>query len=106
MSAEIINYVPSFLAGILLGIIFYAGLWLTVRKGIQSESPALWFGISMLVRTALVLAGFYLVGLNHWQRLMVCLLGFIIARIVLTLFIRFDSGEQKKMQQEGHQHAS
>jgi F1F0 ATPase subunit 2 len=106
MVAEIINYIPSFLAGILLGIIFYAGLWWTVKKGIQSESPALWFGISMLLRTAIVLLGFYLVGLGHWQRLMVCLLGFIIARIVLTLFIRSDKGEQKKMQQEGHPHAS
>jgi F1F0 ATPase subunit 2 len=106
MNTEIINYILAFVAGVFLGIIFYAGLWWTVKKGIGSENPALWFGLSMLVRTAIVLTGFYVVGLNHWQMLMVCLSGFIIARIVLTIVIRSGTGAQNKPPKEGYQNAS
>lgn len=67
-------------AGVLLGAMFFGGLWWTVRKGGSSPRPALWFVGSMLLRTGLVLAGFYCVGGGQWNRLLVCLLGFIIAR--------------------------
>jgi F1F0 ATPase subunit 2 len=30
-------------AGLLLGAIFFGGLWWTVRKGVSSKRPALWF---------------------------------------------------------------
>jgi F1F0 ATPase subunit 2 len=57
-----------------------------VRKGVTARQPALWFGASMLLRTGIVLAGFYLVAVPDWKRLLLCLLGFIIARqIVIRL---------------------
>ncbi len=75
-------------AGLLLGAIFFGGLWWTVRKGVFSKSPALWFLGSMLLRTGMVLAGFYFVGRGDWQRLVSCLLGFIIARYMVTRLTR------------------
>jgi F1F0 ATPase subunit 2 len=48
--------------GLLLGAFFFGGLWWTVRKGASSKSPALWFAGSMLLRTSIVLAGFYFIG--------------------------------------------
>ena len=60
----------------LLGVIFFGGLWWTVQKGVASEAPAFWFLGSLLLRTSLILAGFYLVSLGHWSRLVACLLGF------------------------------
>ena len=75
-------------AGLLLGMIFFGGLWWTVRKGVFSKSPALWFLGSMLLRMGIVLAGFYFVGLGVWERLVVCLLGFIIARIIVMRLTR------------------
>lgn len=78
---------PLFLsgvAGILLGGIFFGGLWWTVRKGVTANQPALWFLGSMVARTSIVLVGFYLVGGTHWQRLMICLLGFILARLIVV----------------------
>ena len=36
-----------------------AGLWWTVRLGVSSKQPALWFLVSLLLRMAIVLAGFY-----------------------------------------------
>ena len=40
----------ALVAGLLLGAIFFGGLWWTVRKGVFSKSPALWFLGSMLLR--------------------------------------------------------
>ena len=78
----------ALMAGLLLGAIFFGGLWWTVRKGISSKSPAFWFLGSMLLRMGLVLAGFYFVGRGDWQRLVACLLGFIIARLIVTRLTR------------------
>jgi F1F0 ATPase subunit 2 len=78
----------ALMAGLLLGAIFFGGLWWTVRKGISSKSPAFWFLGSMLLRMSIVLAGFYFIGRGDWQRLVVCLLGFIIARIIVMRLTR------------------
>ncbi len=51
-----------------LGAFFFGGLWWTVRKGVASESPALWFLASLVLRTAVTLAGFYSSADGDWQR--------------------------------------
>lgn len=71
-------------AGVLLGGVFFGGLWWTVRKGVSSQRPALWFGGSLVLRMGVVLAGFHVVGGGHWERLLVCLLGFAVARFAVT----------------------
>ena len=75
-------------AGLVLGAIFFGGLWWTVRKGLSSRQPALWFFGSMLLRMGIALAGFYFVGRGDWRRLLACLLGFVIARFVVTWLTR------------------
>jgi len=72
------------MAGLLLGAIFFGGLWWTVRLGVASRRPALLFLGSLLLRTVVVVAGFYFVGDGHWQRLLACLFGFFAARIIVT----------------------
>ncbi len=72
------------MAGLLLGAIFFGGLWWTVRLGVASRRPALLFLGSLLLRTVVVVAGFYFVGDGHWQRLLACLFGFVVARIIVT----------------------
>lgn len=70
-----------------LGAFFFGGLWWTVQKGTVSRHPALWFLGSLVIRTAVVLAGFYYVSDRHWERMLACLLGFIIARAVVTRLV-------------------
>ncbi len=77
------------LAGAVLGAIFFGGLWWTVRRGMASAQPALWFGGSLLLRTGVALGGFYLVGAGQWERLLVCLIGFVAARVIVTWLSRF-----------------
>ena len=57
-----LHLVLAWLAGRLLGAIFFGGLWWTVRKGVSSNAPALWFFGSLLLRMSIVLAGFYFVS--------------------------------------------
>jgi F1F0 ATPase subunit 2 len=74
--------------GVILGTVFFGGLWWTVRKALSSPRPALWLLGSGLLRMSVALAGFYFVGRGHWERLWLCLLGFIVARLIVTRLTR------------------
>ncbi|MFI4867465.1 MAG: ATP synthase subunit I [Steroidobacterales bacterium] len=70
-------------AGLVLGAIYFGGLWWTVLRGIGSRHAALWFSVSLLLRTAVAMLGFYLVARGSWERLVVCLAGFVVARFIM-----------------------
>jgi len=89
---EALTLALAFVAGAGLGMVFFAGLWWTVRKGVSSLRPALWFLGSGLLRMSVVLAGFYFVSGGQFRRLVACLVGFILARFVVTWLTR-SSGE-------------
>ena len=85
---ETLSLVLALVSGLLLGAIFFGGLWWTVRRGVSSRRPGLWFFGSLLLRTSIALAGFYLAGRGHWERLLVCFLGFVVARLVVIWLTR------------------
>ena len=85
---EAVTLVLAWAAGGMLGAVFFGGLWWTVRKGVSSDRPALWFFGSLLVRTGIVLVGFYLVSNDDWQRLAPCLVGFVMAQLLVTRLTR------------------
>ena len=78
--------VVDVLAGGALGALFFGGLFWTVRRGLSARRPALWMFASLMLRTFIVVAGFYAVGQGDWQRLLACLAGFVGARIVAIHF--------------------
>ena len=81
---DAMGILPSLVTGLVLGAVFFGGLWLTVRRGVSSKNPAPVFLISLLVRSGLVLGGFYLVAGGQWERLPACGLGFVTARLIAT----------------------
>jgi F1F0 ATPase subunit 2 len=85
---EALRLMLAWLAGGMLGAMFFGGLWWTVRKAVASPCPALWFLGSIMLRMSLALAGFYLASGGQWQRLLACLLGFVMARLVVTWLTR------------------
>jgi F1F0 ATPase subunit 2 len=87
-------------AGALLGTVFFGGLWWTVRKGASSEQPVFWFFGSLLLRMSIVLAGFYLVSNGRWERLLLCLVGFVMARMMVTWLTRSPGDNQSVPVQE------
>ncbi len=82
--SDVLNLATALVAGALLGAFFFGGLWWTVQKGATSDRPALWFAGSLLLRTGTILAGFYFISQGHWSKLVACLLGFVIARVIVV----------------------
>jgi F1F0 ATPase subunit 2 len=74
--------------GIVLGVLFFGGLWWTVRRGLTAANPALWFGVSALSRMAITLSGLYYVARAGWPSLLACLCGLLIARVATTRLTR------------------
>jgi F1F0 ATPase subunit 2 len=77
---DVLTLVPALLFGVLLGGIFFGGLWWTVRKGLTARRPALWFFGSLMLRMATVIVGFLFIANGRWERMLACLTGFLIAR--------------------------
>ena len=71
-------------AGILLGLFFFGGLWLTIRHTINRPAAGLWFSFSFILRIIISCAGIYFVAVPSPLRLLLCCCGFIVARLLLT----------------------
>ena len=84
----------SWISGSILGLLYFAGLWLTVQKVVSSSHPALWIMGSLLFRTALVLLGFYYVSGGNLYRLILCLVSFITSRFVVLRITREREGSR------------
>jgi len=94
----IANNIPfSFISGIMLGMLFFGGLWLTVKKAVGSKYAALWVSASSLLRTVMALAGFYFVAHGNWQRLLICVLGFVLARFITIWFTKLYDHKQLQL---------
>ena len=85
---DILIWIFAMLAGAALGGVFFGGLWWTVQRGAASPSPARWFIGSFVLRTAIVLTGFYFIGGGQLGRLGLCLLGFLLARVLVLVLTR------------------
>jgi len=98
---ETLALILTLLAGVLLGAIFFGGLWWTIRRGVSSKQPAVLFFFSLLLRTGIALAGFYFVARGDWRRVLSCLVGFILARILVTWRTRVPIANAKRAQTVG-----
>lgn len=90
MSAPL-DAVMAVLAGALIGLFFYVGLWWTVRRAGTFRLPAVSLLASLLLRMAVTLGGFYLVSAGNLPRLLLCLGGFLLARGGVTRLVRVPS---------------
>jgi F1F0 ATPase subunit 2 len=78
--------ISAFLPGVVLGIFYFGSLWITVQQLPTTAYPVRLFIGSFIGRMAVTLIGFYLVMNGQWQRVLICLVGFVGARILLTRF--------------------
>lgn len=77
----------SVLFGALLSLLYFGGLWVTLHRARHLRRMKLVLLASFVVRTVLVLAGFYLVirlmG-DRWEMVGLTLLGFLVGRFALV----------------------
>lgn len=72
-------------AGAALGLFYYGGLWLTVRRLHDTTRPATLMLSSYFIRTALSLPVFYLaVRGGQWGRLLILTTAFLAMRMFLV----------------------
>ena len=101
---EIIYMALVFTAGLVLGIVFFGGLWLTVKKVVTSKRPALWLTGSFLIRVSITLIGFYYLSQGSWKNLLISVMGFIIARtVVIYLTKSIDEKTSQLKKQTSHE---
>ncbi len=97
---EVLYRVLVFITGLILGTLFFGGLWFTVKKSVTSKKPALWVFSSFFIRIGITLIGFYFIAASSWQRLLICLLGFIIARFIVIQFTKSYEVNQTPIKKE------
>ncbi|MDQ2721055.1 MAG: ATP synthase subunit I [Bacteroidota bacterium] len=97
---ETLLIILAFVAGIALGIIFFGGLWFTVKKIVTAKIPALWVLGSFIIRVSIVLFGLYFISSGSWQLLVLCLIGFIAARFIVIYFTKAIDAKQVQLKKE------
>ena len=86
MMINILEGLLALLVGAMLGVFYFAGLWWTVRQLGSSQYVALLFVFSLLFRSSTVIVGFYLILGDNWLRLVAGLVGFMVARFLVTRY--------------------
>ena len=81
---KLLPLIVALAAGMGLGIFYFGGLWWTVRRLPKARRPAFLSLLSFFGRLGVVLFGFFLVMDGQWQRMLVCLLGFLGVRVILV----------------------
>lgn len=86
--SELVNE-PIYLAlsigwGAALGVFYFGGLWLTVRRLPHFKQPSFLALGSFLGRSAVCLFGFYIASGNGFEWLALSLAGFVLTKMVLV----------------------
>lgn len=97
---DILNTVLVFVGGIVLGILFFGGLWFTVKKMVNSKRAALWLFTSFFLRIGIALLGFYFIGFGNWQRILICLVGFIAGRFIVIHYTKARPAKSFQIEKE------
>jgi F1F0 ATPase subunit 2 len=86
--SDIMGLVLATVGGLIIGAIYFAGLWWTLRKSLGTDASIALLPLSLCIRVAICLGGFYLIGAGDPARFLACLLGFIAARFMLVRLTR------------------
>lgn len=71
-----------------LGLFYYGGLWLILRRLPTLKHPGAWLSLSLIVRLFTVLLIMYLLFADSWQQLLCAVLGMLVARSLLVQRIK------------------
>jgi len=84
---NLLHYLIPLGGGFMIGFVFFAGLWFSVRKITQAHSSVAAYFLSYLTRAAFAIGGFYILSGGDYRKSLVCLLGFIAARVLVKRVI-------------------
>lgn len=84
IDALLLALTVAFVFGAALGLLYFLGLWATVRRLPTLRWAPLWLLASLVLRLALLLGGLYWIGGADWRRFMAALLGIVLVRLWVT----------------------
>ncbi len=73
----------AFIVGILVGSLFFGGLYLTVKKLTSLKYPALFMILSLIVRLVILAGGIYLIMDGGIKNVLSAMAGIILVRFVM-----------------------
>lgn len=76
------------LIGAVLGAVYLAALWINVQQITRGRRPGALLAIGAAARITFLLGAFYLITGGNWQRLVACLVGFLLMRLIVTRWLR------------------
>lgn len=77
----------GFIVGIGMGCVYFGGLFLTTQGIKEAGHPGLLVGASMILRFAVMIAGFYLLSQKGILPALMGLMGMILVRIGMIRFL-------------------
>lgn len=93
---NLLPFVASCTAGVLLGLIFFWGLWTTVNWLNHGHHITLLIVGSAILRFSLLLSGFYLVArYAGWGHVLSAALGFMLSRTLVLHHVRPSSSTKE-----------
>jgi F1F0 ATPase subunit 2 len=84
MDRSLIQYGMMIVVGMVLGAIFFGGLWATVRRLPTSKRPGLLTVSSLVLRSAIVCWGVWYFSNGDAGAMVACLAGFVAVRLLAT----------------------
>lgn len=78
----------SFLFGILIGIVYFGGLYYSTQKFKDVKSPSLFMILSFIIRMAILIAGFYYLSKTGYKNVLIALIGVILVRFIMIFKIK------------------
>lgn len=86
--SSLIVIVACLMAGVAMGVFFFLGLWWTVTKLVSSRRRGILLVGSSILRMFVVLAAMYVISSGHIERLVSCVIGMLVARLVIVRVLR------------------
>jgi F1F0 ATPase subunit 2 len=82
--SDVIALAAGLVAGAVLGVVFFGGLWWTTQRLATSSRPGLLISVSLLVRVVVLAVGLLLLARIGGGPLLLGAVGLVAARIGLT----------------------
>ncbi len=87
MNPLVVSLSVAGLSGLVLGFLYFGGLWWTLRRIAGARHPYRLLAFSFVGRLTLLAGGFFLVMGDRWERLAASFLGFLVARGIVTYVV-------------------
>jgi len=88
---EILILCLMLVSGFVLGVLYFLGLWLTLKDLPSTKRWGLKVFVSFIIRVSLLAAAFFYLMGQDWERMVALIMGFWFARMVMIRRLRVNS---------------